>query len=120
MRLLHSTILAVVLGVLLGFGSTLLDGLFAGVLGGSLVPILFAFGVGFAGSGYYLTNIARRRFTDADVQRVADDHAMMAVSMLYAGECAMPWRDHDGAHLCVRPEAHTGPHVCGICEEVTR
>ncbi|GAB6856464.1 hypothetical protein JCM13591A_05690 [Microbacterium xylanilyticum] len=42
-RLIHIVILSIVLGALLGLGATFLDGIFAGVLGGALVPVLFAF-----------------------------------------------------------------------------
>ncbi|WP_251439170.1 hypothetical protein [Microbacterium sp. USTB-Y] len=121
MRLLHTSILAIVVGALLGLGSAFLDGLFSGVLGGSLVPILFACGVGWAGSGYYLSMIARRKLTPEEAGERAIYVAQHAVAMALAGECvaAIPQRNGHVC-LCVRSWEHIGPHQCGICEEVTR
>ena len=90
------------------------------ILGGSFMVALVAYLIGWGASGYWLHVIVRRRLTPADAARAANEHAARAQVMLLAGECAVPWRDKGGAHLCVRAYDHTGPHQCGICEDVAR
>ncbi|MBS1674058.1 MAG: hypothetical protein JSS74_08855 [Actinobacteria bacterium] len=94
------------------------------VVGAVVLPGLFASGwaflVGWVASGIWLAVLSRRWTTTNHARRVATMHALNAQSMMLAGECAQPWEDNTGAHLCVRPYSHTGPHSCGICEEITR
>ena len=87
----------------------------------ALVSSGYIFLVGYIASGVWIMVISRRYIKRTDAARGAHQHALHALSMMTAGECAFPWLDGDGAHLCVRPYDHRGPHVCGICDEaVTR
>ena len=93
------------------------------LVGAVVLPGLIAsgwmFAAGWAASGIWLYAFARKRYTEASLAYAANMHALRAQSMMIAGECAMPWVDGE-PHLCVRPYGHTGPHVCGICPDVTR
>lgn len=90
------------------------------LFGGVLIVALIAYLIGWLASGYWLRFISGRRYTDEDMQRVSTLHAIHAQSMMIVGECAVPWRDENGAHLCVRPYEHRGTHTCGLCAEITR
>ncbi|WP_295012510.1 hypothetical protein [uncultured Microbacterium sp.] len=86
----------------------------------SFVSSGWTFLVGWIASGAWLYWFAKRRISVDVAAHRETMHAIRAQAMLLASECAVPWRDGEHACLCVRPYGHTGPHLCGICEDVTR
>lgn len=93
------------------------------VVGAVLLPTIFAAGwgwiVGWIAAVVWITVISRR-VTLAEAAHTATLHALRVQAMMISGECATPWRNGDAACLCVRPYGHTGPHTCGICEDIAR
>lgn len=91
------------------------------VAGVAWIPALVASGyiflVGWVASGIWIMVISRRYIKRSDATRSAHIHAVRATTLLIAGGCAHPWCDNTGAHLCVRPYEHRGPHACGYCVE---